>query len=232
MYSYTEGITIIFYLAELKVTVVLAELEFFCNLTVDGDPSNYKKHGLVAISEQIDLHLQLQSPNISTMFALLFMLFTTIIAPLILTLSSQPPPPQPSLTQPPPPTAPALEFTPIQHFPPSPPFTPSLRDDNMWPAPSQPQSISMRFVLGCILALIILLSLIVVAIYIRRRKGPKGDHGDPGKPGPKGEKGDKGEKGPKGDKGDKGSPGPPGPKGPQGPPGCHCHQGYPCHYCC
>ncbi|KAF3947656.1 hypothetical protein CMV_026239 [Castanea mollissima] len=129
------------------------------------------------------------------MFALLFMLFTTIIAPLIPTLSSQPPPPQPSLTQPPPPTAPALEFTPIQHCPPPPLFTPSHRDDNIWPEPSEPQSKSMRFVLGCILALIILLSLIVVAIYIRRRKGPQGD---PGKPGPKGDKGDKGEPGPKG----------------------------------
>ena len=31
MYSYPEGITSIFYLAELKVTIVLAELEFLDN---------------------------------------------------------------------------------------------------------------------------------------------------------------------------------------------------------
>ena len=105
---------------------------------VKSESSNYKKHGFVAISEQTDLHLQLQNPNISTMFALLFMLFTTITALLIPTLSSQPPPPQPCLTPPPPLIAPAFEYTPIQHFPPSPPFTPSLPDDNIWPAPSQP----------------------------------------------------------------------------------------------
>ncbi|KAF3961497.1 hypothetical protein CMV_013891 [Castanea mollissima] len=130
------------------------------------------------------------------MFALLFMLFTTIIAPLIPTLSSQPPPPQPSLTQPPPLTAPALEFTPIH--PPPPLFTTSHRDDDIWPEQSEPQSKSIWFVLGCILAFLILLSFIVVAIYIRRQKGPQGDPGKPGAKGEKGEKGDKGEKGPKG----------------------------------
>ena len=74
----------------------------------EGNPSNYKKHDFVgAISEQTDLHLQLQNPNISTMFALLFMLFTTIIAPLIPTLSSQQPPPLiPTLSSEPPPPVP------------------------------------------------------------------------------------------------------------------------------
>ncbi|KAL4598075.1 hypothetical protein ACB092_11G032900 [Castanea dentata] len=157
----------------------------------------------MVISEQTDLHLQLQNPNISTMFALLFMLFTTIIAPLIPTLSSLPPPPQPSLNPPPPPTTPAFEFTPIQHFS---PFTPSLPDDNIWPAPSQPHFVSVQFVLGFILALIILLSLIAMAIYIFQLYEERKDK-DLEKPGLKGEKG---EKGPKGDKGD------------PGPPACQC----------
>ncbi|KAL0008136.1 hypothetical protein SO802_009638 [Lithocarpus litseifolius] len=145
------------------------------------------------------------------------MLFSTVIAPLIPTLSSQPPtPPQPSLTQPPPPTAPAFEFTPIQNFPPSPAFTPPLRDDNIWPAPSQRQSVSVWFVLGCILALIILLTLIVLAINIRRRigeerkAGPKGDKGDRGPQGPRGERGPQGPRGERGPQGPRGERGPPG----------------------
>nr|POF10403.1 hypothetical protein CFP56_56357 [Quercus suber] len=123
------------------------------------------------------------------MFALLFMLFTTIIAPLIPTLSSQPPPPFPtfpSLTQPPPPPVPAFEFPPIPHFPPFPPFTPSLPDDNIWPPPSQPQPESMQFVLGCILTLTISISLIAVTIYICRRRGPPGPQGEKGETGPRG----------------------------------------------
>ena len=162
----------------------------------------------MGISEQTELHLQLQNPNISTMFALFFMLFTTIIAPLIPTLSSQPPPPPPprpfptfpSLTPPPPPTVPAFKNPPIpQSSPCCPPFTPSV------PC-CQPQSVSVWFVLGWILALIIGISLIAWAIYICRLKviGPPGD------PGPKG------------------PPGPPGPQGPKGPKGdcCYCCKGY------
>ncbi|XP_030962249.1 collagen alpha-2(IX) chain-like [Quercus lobata] len=154
------------------------------------------------------------------MFALFFMLFTTIIAPLIPTLSSQPPPPLvptlssqppplpdskfPSLTPPPPPTVPAYESPPIPHFP---PFPPSLPDYNIWTPPSEPQPVSARFVLGCILVLSTSIALIAVTIYFIRRKGKKGDQG------PKGDKGEKGEKGPKGDQG------PDGPRGPRGYPG-------------
>ena len=179
----------------------------------DGDPSNYKKHGFVAISEQTELLLQLQNPNISTMLALLFMLFTTIIAPLIPTLSSEPPPPPfptlPSLTSPPPPTVPASENSPISRFPTFSPFTPSLPDDYIWPARSESQSVSVWFVLGWVLALIIFVTLTAWAIYICRLKvigpkGDKGDQGDPGKPGPKGEKGPKGDK--RGQRGSSNSP--------------------------
>ena len=195
----------------------------------DGDPSNYKKHGFVGISEQTNLNLQLQNPNISTMFAPLFMLFTTIIAPLIPTLSSEPPPSPlptlPSLTQPPPSTVPAFENPPIPQFPPCcPPFTPSPPDDYIWPARSEPQSVSVWFVLGWILALIIGISLIAWTIYICRLKiiGPKGDKGDQGEQGKQGPKGDKGDKG---DKGEKGPPGEKGPKGEKGDPGCKCRHG-------
>ena len=82
---------------KIKIRLVKSETAWDY-LQNDGDPSNYKKHGFVAISEQKDLHLQLQNPNISTMFSLLFMLFTTIIAPLIPTLSSQPSPLIPTLS--------------------------------------------------------------------------------------------------------------------------------------
>ena len=82
---------------KIKIRLVKSETAWDY-LPNDGDPSNYKKHGFVAISEQTDLHLQLQNPNISTMFSLLLMLFTTIIAPLIPTLSSQPSPLIPTLS--------------------------------------------------------------------------------------------------------------------------------------
>ena len=135
-----------------------------------------------------DLQLQLQNPNISTMFALLFMLFTTIIAPLIPTLSSQSPPcpPFPPLTPPlpfppfpsltPPPPAPAFQFPPIPPFRPftssRPPPKPPLPPDNIWP-PSQPQPVSVLLVLGSILALTTLTGILAMMIYHRQRNQPQ-----------------------------------------------------------
>ena len=119
----------------------------------------------MGIADQTELHLQLQNPNISTMFALFFMLFTTIIAPLIPTLSSQSPPcpPFPSLTTPPP--APAFQFPPI---PPFRPFTSSRPPPKPLLPPSQPRPVSVPLVLGSILALTTLTTILTVVIYNRQ----------------------------------------------------------------
>ena len=131
----------------------------------------------MGIADQTELHLQLQNPNISTMFALFFMLFTTIIAPLIPTLSSQSPPcpPFPPLTPPPPlppfpsltppPPAPAFQFPPI---PPFRPFTSSRPPPKPLLPPSQPRPVSVPLVLGSILALTTLTTILTVVIYNRQ----------------------------------------------------------------
>ena len=169
-------------------------------LANDGYPNNYIKkawlwlYGYFGVDE---LHLQLQNPNIATMFAL-FMLFTTIIAPLIPTLSSQPPPLDPTLSSEPPPsfsTFPSLTPrrtppAPAFKLPPIPPFTPSPPNDNILPSPSQEQSIPLSVVLEITFGLTISITLTVtVTVAITRGKGDKGEPGKTGKEGPKGEKG-------------------------------------------